>query len=804
MRISRRILHLLAVCYALVLSASAITVTVSSPQSGATVTSPTTFVANATSNLTVTGWVVYVDSTNVYQAGQTNSIKPSLSLSPGTHNVIVRAWDSSGAFGSASLTLNVAPSSVLWKADMETGDMSEWYFPSTGPTGNYGGGVFNSGIASTDATTEMAHSGQWGAKMTISTPSSQESGTRLLRWMEPRENRSAYYSVWVFIPTLYTLTGDPNFGHFVNLLQFKTRTADNSRNDPVWAFYIDDSQPGQYYLKAGFDWGGTQLAGPYSGGNIGGKWYKQSVAPLPIGRWVHLEAFLKQSNRYTGQLTLWQDGVKLFDFQNVITSYKNCNFNSWCADNEWSVNLYSDGLSPDPAFIYVDDAEITTGLSQSPAPTPLSITTSSLSSATAGSSYTATLSASGGTPPYTWSLASGQLPPGLTLSASGVISGIPITSGSFSFTPQAKDVAGNLATRPETIQVAPGVSPISSTTGSLPGATVGTAYQATLAASGGTPPYTWSVVSGQLPSGLTLSINGVISGTPNASGTFSFMAQVKDSAASPQAATQSESIAVASSSSANVLWSADMETGDLSQWYFPSTGPTGNYGGGEFDSGIASAAASTEVAHTGSWGAKLSITTPASPQSGTRMFRWLEPRQNQSAYYSVWVYFPTYYTLTGDPSNGHFLNLMQFKTRTADNSRIDPVWAVYLDDSHPGQYYLKAGYGWGGTQLAGPYASDGIGGKWFNQTTAPLPVGKWVHLEFFLKQSNSYNGQLTVWQDGVKLFDFQNVITSYNNCNFNSWCADDEWSVNLYSDGLTPNPSFIYIDDAKIADGFIQ
>jgi hypothetical protein len=68
------------------------------------------------------------------------------------------------------------------------------------------------------------------------------------------------------------------------------------------------------------------------------------------------------------------------------------------------------------------------------------------------------------------------------------------------------------------------------TTSPLPNGTTGVSYSATLAASGGTPGYTWALVSGALPNGLTLSANGTISGTPTITGTFSFTVRTIDSA----------------------------------------------------------------------------------------------------------------------------------------------------------------------------------------------------------------------------------------------------------------------------------
>jgi hypothetical protein len=84
-----------------------VTVSVSTPADGATVGSPVTIAASATSGNTITGWHIYVDGTDQFSAGQTTSINASVAMSVGTHTVIVRAWDSSGAYGDKTLTLNV-------------------------------------------------------------------------------------------------------------------------------------------------------------------------------------------------------------------------------------------------------------------------------------------------------------------------------------------------------------------------------------------------------------------------------------------------------------------------------------------------------------------------------------------------------------------------------------------------------------------------------------------------------------------------------------------------------------------------
>ncbi len=156
------------------------------------------------------------------------------------------------------------------------------------------------------------------------------------------------------------------------------------------------------------------------------------------------------------------------------------------------------------------------------------ITTTSLPNGQVNIAYSQTLTGTGGTPPYTWTITAGALPAGLSLGAStGIISGTPTTAGTLSFTVTLTDSVGGLATKALSITVRP-VPTI--TTTSLPNGRIFRPYSQTLAATGGSPPYTWSISVGTLPNGLTLAATtGTISGKPTRLGTFYFNVKLTDS-----------------------------------------------------------------------------------------------------------------------------------------------------------------------------------------------------------------------------------------------------------------------------------
>lgn len=157
------------------------------------------------------------------------------------------------------------------------------------------------------------------------------------------------------------------------------------------------------------------------------------------------------------------------------------------------------------------------------------ITTTTLGTLTQGTTASITLAVTGSTP-ITFAVTTGTLPAGLTLNAStGQITGTPSASGAYNFTVTATNSAGN------DTQVFSGtvgtvaVTPPTITTTALNSLTQGSSFSQTIAATGGLP-ITWAVLSGSLPAGLSLaSSTGIISGTPTAAGSYSFVLRATNS-----------------------------------------------------------------------------------------------------------------------------------------------------------------------------------------------------------------------------------------------------------------------------------
>ncbi|HEV3266832.1 MAG TPA: putative Ig domain-containing protein, partial [Acidimicrobiales bacterium] len=151
---------------------------------------------------------------------------------------------------------------------------------------------------------------------------------------------------------------------------------------------------------------------------------------------------------------------------------------------------------------------------------PPSITTSSLPGATSTGTYNQTVLETGGTPTFTWTITTGSLPAGLSInSATGAITGtVSNTATTQTFTVTLTDANAVIATKSLTITV--NAVPSVTTTSLATGTQTETGYSQTLAGTGGTTPYLWSVTSGTLPSGLSLNAGtGAITGTLGASAT---------------------------------------------------------------------------------------------------------------------------------------------------------------------------------------------------------------------------------------------------------------------------------------------
>ena len=220
--------------------------------------------------------------------------------------------------------LNDSNRDVVWQADHETNDLSQW------TQGQRGEAVFNSGTGEVTLTDEVARSGLYSLALTIRDAEDAEQAVRIFRWDENLQ--SGYYSAWYYFPRRYDVPV------WWNVFQFKTRDEEGVSR-PTWvlnvgnrgdemAFYLYDALEDRTYADSLTD------------------------APLliPTERWVHVEAYYQRETDDSGRIAVWQDGVKLYDIEGVQTALTDY--------SDWSVTNYTNHIHPNTATIYVDDAAI--------------------------------------------------------------------------------------------------------------------------------------------------------------------------------------------------------------------------------------------------------------------------------------------------------------------------------------------------------------------------------------------------------------------------------------------------------------
>ena len=226
-------------------------------------------------------------------------------------------------------------------------------------------------------------------------------------------------------------------------------------------------------------------------------------------------------------------GYFALPFNGQISVTKTVTIPDDVADGAYYVGVW---LDPSQAIPHVDRSG-TKRMSVTPTTVglELEIKTSELPGGRVGEAYSANLSATGGDNNYTWTVVAGTLPTGLSISKVGGVnklSGTPSRSGVSTFTLQAASDRFT-DTAIYTVEILPALVPLEMvTSGSLPNATLGSAYSVALTAHGGNPPYTWSIDSGTVPAGLSLSSDGRFGGTPMEQGSFPIFVKVTDATTS--------------------------------------------------------------------------------------------------------------------------------------------------------------------------------------------------------------------------------------------------------------------------------
>lgn len=215
-----------------------------------------------------------------------------------------------------------------------------------------------------------------------------------------------------------------------------------------------------------------------------------------------------------------------------------------------------------------------------------------------------------------------------------------------------------------------------------------------------------------------------------------------------------------------ILWSGDDGTGSLAQW-------AADHGGGIYNSGTGDISPASGIFHLGHPAIALTITNANGKEQAARIFRWKE--NPVEAYYSAWLYFPEVF------HPAHWWNVFQWKSKPDMKAEAsDPMWVLNVGNFPNGQMRF--------------YLWDAIHGKSLNNRSlhpdTPIPAGCWIHVEAFYRRATDNTGQVTIWQNGIKLYDLSGVKTAI---------ADNaQWGLANYTDNIVPSTATIYAANPMI------
>lgn len=273
---------------------------------------------------------------------------------------------------------------------------------------------------------------------------------------------------------------------------------------------------------------------------------------------------------------------------------------------------------------------------------------------------------------------------------------------------------------------------------------------------------------------------------------------------------------------ASILWSADHETGDLQQWTANmgwqwwdddldavvdyDTGSERYYGEAVFNSRTAPGNCVTtvtdEIARSGRYSMKHALTGASNASQGCRTFRrYLAIDDGEAvvlpdeAYYSAWYYLPT------DVETDVWWNIFQFKSwgevPCPDRLPEEQSLAMLSFDvaAQAGDRYMTVYH----KKPCEQYCADSCDWEFYGPTAeSQIPIDEWFHVEVYLAQSTwndvvNPDGRITVWVNGIEVIDRNGIHTQ-------SRPGDQvQWSVNNYTDNITPADVDLYIDDAAIS-----